>query len=152
MFIIELFYSSRLSKYHFFPFYIINDVYLAFAPSHCICFLRYVNPFFLHVFILHKWIINNNKYCVHTRILYQWCTTSGASLQYMNTWIHACKSPTAAQGYMHNRQPPGSQASKRIRLCVSLERQADAGSMAGGQAGTQKVREEGRQMERQTDR
>lgn len=44
----------------------------------------------------------------------------------------------------------GSQAEKHIRLCVWLERQADAGRIAGG---TQKVRwMEGRQMDKQTDR
>lgn len=61
-------------------------------------------------------------------------------------------SSTTAQGYIKDRHP-GRQAEKQ--LCVWLERQAHAGSMAVGQAGTQKVRKAmvgSRQMDRQTDR
>lgn len=51
----------------------------------------------------------------------------------MNTcmYIHKVLPATAAKGYTHNRQP-----GKHIQL-----RQAVASSKAGGQAGTQKVRE-----------
>lgn len=66
--------------------------------------------------------------------------------------------------YIESHQPQqlkatcitGTQAArlKNIQLCVWLERQTDAGWMAGGQAGTQKVREamDGRETDGQADR